>query len=304
MDFIIEDGRLTRYIGKEENIVIPKHVKKIAMGAFRGCDELLSVTIPKSVIEIGHYAFAECKALTNIHIETGVREIKSGAFARCASLKSATLPLSVESVEDYAFSECTSLERFFLLGNCALGEGVFYQCVNLQELQTPMGLRKIDPIAFVGCKLLQAEFLDGMRFELFTWTDRRAVEDVLYLRTDDVEKKSYSWEEYQRITAQLLAYDLIYSSVECDEICGPIEPVFNENSVPMVNDMIVVREGCFLGCIVKSEVVCYVDHSLDREESRVLLKPGMAPFRIQSLDGSHCGNIYCYTDAVLNRRDI
>ena len=73
--------------GIPANLVIPDGIQTIALGAFRGCKSLESVTFPDSVTEIGSNAFEGCVSLTSVTIPESVTTIGGGAFEGCTSLK-------------------------------------------------------------------------------------------------------------------------------------------------------------------------------------------------------------------------
>ena len=84
-------------------------VEIIESSAFRGCNELTSITIPNSISNIGSYAFQGCTGLTSITIPNRVSDISNYAFSGCTGLTSITIPSSVKTISDHAFYGCTSL---------------------------------------------------------------------------------------------------------------------------------------------------------------------------------------------------
>ena len=62
---------------------IPNSVTAIGEGAFRGCDNLTSVTISNRVISIGEGAFYGCKSLSIVTIGKSVCVIFENAFWGC-----------------------------------------------------------------------------------------------------------------------------------------------------------------------------------------------------------------------------
>ncbi len=105
-DFIYSDAAktiLTAYIGKDNNVVIPKGVTSIGYGAFYDCKDLTSVAIPNGVISIGDSAFYGCTGLTSVTIPNSVTLIEAYAFSGCTGLTSVTIPNSVRSIGEYAF---------------------------------------------------------------------------------------------------------------------------------------------------------------------------------------------------------
>lgn len=65
-DYQIEDGKLVKYVGKQESITIPTSVKWIGNEAFKDCDFIESVRIPTSVKSIGKEAFEGCSSLKTV----------------------------------------------------------------------------------------------------------------------------------------------------------------------------------------------------------------------------------------------
>ena len=80
---------------------------RIDNGAFRGNDDITSVTIPNTVTMIGYSSFEMCKKLTSITIPNSVSSIGDQAFHLCSSLQSVTIGAFVQSIGDRAFYECS-----------------------------------------------------------------------------------------------------------------------------------------------------------------------------------------------------
>lgn len=61
--FLIEDGVLKKFYGRETQVVVPDGVKIIGENAFRGCNNMKTITIPNSVKKISDHAFHGCDCL-------------------------------------------------------------------------------------------------------------------------------------------------------------------------------------------------------------------------------------------------
>ena len=83
-EFNAKTGELTKYKGKDKNIIIPSEIGGVP------------------VKKIGHYAFSGCESITSVTIPGGVTFIDEGAFYMCPNLKSVTVPKSVETIEMWA----------------------------------------------------------------------------------------------------------------------------------------------------------------------------------------------------------
>ncbi len=95
---------------KIKSVVVPKNLKKIKMGTFADCKDLVDVSLPEGLVEIGDCAFDHCTSLENIIIPSSVKKIGSDVFVRCYSLKSITIPDEVTAIRERTFCDCTSLE--------------------------------------------------------------------------------------------------------------------------------------------------------------------------------------------------
>lgn len=62
-------------------------VRTIAVGAFKNCSHIQSVTIPSSVTWINENGFSNCSSLTSITLPVSVKSIHEGAFGGCSNLK-------------------------------------------------------------------------------------------------------------------------------------------------------------------------------------------------------------------------
>ena len=90
--FVIFNGVLYSYQGKENTVTVPEDVTKIALGAFAACTNLTSVTLPDSVTEIGSFAFYKCDGLTSVNIPDGVTKIGEVAFEGCTGITAICTP--------------------------------------------------------------------------------------------------------------------------------------------------------------------------------------------------------------------
>ena len=130
-DFIIENGVLTKYLGKDKDVNIPDGVTVIGTGAFRR-KGVTQVTMPDTVTEIGWDAFSSCTSLENVTFSRNLKTISPNAFDNCQSLSSVILYDGLEKI-----------------GGCAFGG-----CVNLRQLVLPEHPFEIDRYAFQNCDFL------------------------------------------------------------------------------------------------------------------------------------------------------
>lgn len=101
--FIIEDGIMYDYVGKEHDVVIPDSVTEIAEMACWSNDDIETLYIPSSVKIIRQCAFWSCASLKSVRAEEGLEAIAGSTFWSCAALEDAFLPQSLNKMGDSVF---------------------------------------------------------------------------------------------------------------------------------------------------------------------------------------------------------
>lgn len=111
----IKDGKLIGYYGDGGDIIIPNTVTSIEAEAFKGNDNVTSVTIPGSVQSIGYSAFEGCSALTRVTFsdpkDGAELTIRVSAFLDCPKLSEITIPAVCRYVTGNVFKGCNSLKE-------------------------------------------------------------------------------------------------------------------------------------------------------------------------------------------------
>ena len=137
-NFVIENGVLKEYKGKEKEVVVPKGVIEIGKLAFLHCTSLTSITLPEGLETIGNDAFSNCHSLSSVNLPNSIKSIDEGAFFDCTSLTSIALPEGLERIGNGAFGFCTNLTSITLPnGIKKIGMGVFSECVSLKKINLP-----------------------------------------------------------------------------------------------------------------------------------------------------------------------
>ncbi len=191
--FVVYDNgeikSLVKYMGKEEDIVIPNNITDINQYAFYCCNNLTSVIIPDSVGTIGHYAFEKCTGLNSIVIPNSVMTIGYGAFYQCSNLKTITVPDEISTIGYYAFQETawyndipngliyignvlysykgtmeTDTSIVIKDGTVSITAWAFYNCKNLTSVVVPKTITHIGQYAFYECTGLTTMTLEDSSF--------------------------------------------------------------------------------------------------------------------------------------------
>lgn len=187
-DFLIENGVLKKYKGKNSDVVIPSGVTCIAPKVFSSKD-ITSITIPSGVRNIGKEAFIGCNSLTKVNflgtidewaqiefadatsnpateagnlyindilvtevVLTSAPKIAAYAFKNFKALTKVTIPDSVTNIESSAFSWCGSLKSVIMPNSItSIGNYAFSWCGSLNKIQLSNCLTSIGWGAFEGC---------------------------------------------------------------------------------------------------------------------------------------------------------
>lgn len=139
-DFVIEDGVLVKYNGKESRVVIPEGVRVIGISAFYGN-----------------------KTIKTIEIREGLEGIASRAFMN-SSITEITLPASIKTVGESAFESCLCKKAVFILGEAeaVIGKSAFRNSA-LESLVLSDNVAEIGEKAFAGCKLRTVNLPESLR---------------------------------------------------------------------------------------------------------------------------------------------
>lgn len=182
-DFLIESGKLLRYRGKAQEVVIPDDVYVIGnnafknteiqkvvfhkgvvrietstgeessqyKGAFSGCDNLKEVHLA-GIKEIPESTFEKCSNLTTVIIMNGIEIIGRNAFFSCHNLTFVSLPKTLKRIETWAFGWCYSLKEITIPANVQyVACQSFETCKSLEKVTIENGVRTIHGGAFLGC---------------------------------------------------------------------------------------------------------------------------------------------------------
>ena len=181
-DFVIIDGVLKEYTGKDRDLIIPDGVTSIDKWVFQGRRHLETVTIPDGVTKIGDSAFWNCAELRHVTMPDSVTELGEGVFSDCVHLERIRLSKGVTVISKALFSGCSSLQEIEIPDNVTqIGYSAFYHCETLRNVTIPDSVEVIGVSAFFECNRLQCVTIGkGVReISMFAFADCENLEKIL-----------------------------------------------------------------------------------------------------------------------------
>lgn len=160
--FVVKNGELIKYIGKDTDIPIPYGIRRIGSGAFWNNLELCSVQIPDSVTCICGDAFVYCENLKTVNIPPSVDQMGDNPFAGC-------LDVVIDNQSPFFVCEQGVLfdkDRRTLIHYTAskpddhydipesvewIGKHGFYKCCNLKYVRVSQNVKFMGNNAFSDC---------------------------------------------------------------------------------------------------------------------------------------------------------
>lgn len=257
------------------------NLKTVAIGMFRGCQALTSVTMPETLRKIDNEAFRECPKfnLSEGHLPNDLTDIGEYAFWKCTSLSKAIVPVGVTAIAGYVF-ELSGLQEVELKSAenttntlTSIGYRAFTDCKSLTNLSPRIfssSLQSIDSWAFAGCDHiagtinLSATSMTKVSSQSFGWmsqlTEMRLPDTITEIEAQafqgDGELATFALEDYSRLTR-------IGGSAFLG--CSKIKNVFNNDQLENVES---IGESAFKGCtLLQSDEARHLMHKLTKIEA-------------------------------------
>ena len=186
--FDIQDGVLTRYVGKDTDLIIPEGVTEVSGDPFWCEKEFKTIVIPSTLVKISDSMFARCKvkeitvaegntqfyskdgclfdkelgaliwgyAATSIPENAEISSVGERAFYGRKDLDRLVIPDNITEVGSLAFAGCSNMKSVtFSNANCVIGAGCFSNCTLLSVVELPNMLNEIKNNTFDYCDALQ-----------------------------------------------------------------------------------------------------------------------------------------------------
>ncbi len=118
-DFQVEFKTLRKYVGCDENVIIPNTANSMWPEAFNGVKKTLkSVVIPEGFSSIYNYTFKDCEKLEKVVLPASLKEIQKEAFSGCKNLSEINFPDGLKKIGDNAFAGCECLKEIRIVDTC------------------------------------------------------------------------------------------------------------------------------------------------------------------------------------------
>lgn len=165
-DFIIEEKRVLRYIGKSRVVNVPDGIEELESSAFWDNQYLEEVNLPKSLINMGGDTFYNCKNLRKINIPSSVTLIGNNPFAGCPLIEitNESKAYVLENGALYSADKKTMIycsiqgdETEFIIpeGVTLICKHTFFLCDRFIKITLPSTLEKMENNPFSGCSKLE-----------------------------------------------------------------------------------------------------------------------------------------------------
>lgn len=140
-------------------------VVAVSDDAFRGEEQLISVTIEEGIQSIGSNAFAYCEGLEKVILPVNMISVGEGVFSNCGVLRSVVLPAGITDIPASMFYNCRLLESVVIPdGVTTIGRNAFTNCESMEELVLPPTVNEFGHFAFMGSGIRSLFIPEGVEY--------------------------------------------------------------------------------------------------------------------------------------------
>lgn len=182
-EFLVKNGELLKYLGKDTVVRVPDGITRIGTGAFWNNLHIQRVILPESVACICGDAFVYCENLKQVNIPKAVNEMGDDPFAGC-------LEIEIDNHSPHFICENGVLfddKKKFLIHYTAskqiseytipetvtwIGKHSFYKCVNLRLVTITKNVKFMGNNAFSDCRNIKLinesdyfHYIDGVLYD-------------------------------------------------------------------------------------------------------------------------------------------
>lgn len=164
-DFIFDENRVMKYIGKEKVVTVPDGIEEIESSAFWDNQYIEEVILPETLHNLGGDTFYYCKNLRKITLPKNVNLMGNNPFAGCPNivienqsphfvLENGILYTADKQTLIYCSVQGQESELIIPEGVKIIGKHAFYCCDRFEKITLPQSLEKMENNPFSGCSKL------------------------------------------------------------------------------------------------------------------------------------------------------
>lgn len=164
-DFIIEENRVMRYVGRQKVVVVPEGIEELESSSFWDNQSIEEVILPDSLINMGGDTFYNCKNLRKVNIPKNVRLMGNNPFAGCPRvvIQNASPYFVLDEGALYTKDMATMIycsilgeEKEFVVPPTVkvISKHAFFLCDRFERITLPESLQKMENNPFSGCSKL------------------------------------------------------------------------------------------------------------------------------------------------------
>ncbi len=165
-DFIIEENRVMRYVGKSKIVYVPYGIEELESSAFWDNQYIEEVILPNSLKNMGGDTFYNCKNLRKINIPSSVSLMGNNPFAGCPLIEinnesnayvSENGALYTADKKTMIYCSIKGDENEFIVpeGVTLICKHTFFLCDRFVKITLPSTLEKMENNPFSGCSKLE-----------------------------------------------------------------------------------------------------------------------------------------------------
>lgn len=165
-DFVIEENRVMRYMGKSKVVCVPEGIEELESSAFWDNQYIEEVVLPNSLKNMGGDTFYNCKNLRKINIPCSVTLMGNNPFAGCPliEIRNESKAYVLENGALYTADKKTIVycsikgeETEFVIpeGVTLICKHTFFLCDRFTKITLPSTLEKMENNPFSGCSKLE-----------------------------------------------------------------------------------------------------------------------------------------------------
>ncbi len=165
-DFVIEENRVMKYIGKSKKVIVPEGIEELESSLFWDNQYIEEVVLPSTLVNMGGDTFYNCKNLRKINIPSSVILMGNNPFAGCPLIEidnqSTAYVYENEALytadrKQMIYCSIKGYKKEFIVpeGVFVICKHTFFLCDRFEKITLPSSLERMENNPFSGCSKLE-----------------------------------------------------------------------------------------------------------------------------------------------------